>query len=509
MADYRLHMTGITKEFPGVLALDSAEFALEPGEVHALLGMNGAGKSTLIKIVAGVYQKDEGKILLNGKEIEIDSPDDAMQYGIATVYQDPEMIPSFTGYENIFLGFESEKKGALATINRRELRERAEDILKEFPVYVDLTKPVAELEAVDQEIVAVLRALSHQSGMSVLILDEPTSILTEKEKEVLFRLINHLKNRDISIIYITHRLEEVYQIADKLTIFRDGRNVATLNAKDESSGADPMAIAELMLGKKIDAVFPEKCQETGEELISVQDLSLDGKFHDISFSVRKGEIVGVFGLVGSGVEELAKTLFGIFQPSGGTISIHRTKVRLKSPTDAINKGIFLIPGDRRTEGLIAVEPMYFNVSLSNLKRIAGALGLIKGRSEKADVKRLIEQLAVAPPDVNKKVSFLSGGNQQKVVICKGLFTEAGVYIFAEPTTGVDVGAKSSIYTLMRELSKNAAVILISSDCTEVYGMADRSMVMFKGRVTMDEQTCDVREEEMLLCGVKGSATGGQ
>ena len=285
--------------------------------------------------------------------------------------------------------------------------------------------------------------------------------------------------------------------------------MATLNAKDESSGADPMAIAELMLGKKIDAVFPEKCQETGEELISVQDLSLDGKFHDISFSVRKGEIVGVFGLVGSGVEELAKTLFGIFQPSGGTISIHRTKVRLKSPTDAINKGIFLIPGDRRTEGLIAVEPMYFNVSLSNLKRIAGALGLIKGRSEKADVKRLIEQLAVAPPDVNKKVSFLSGGNQQKVVICKGLFTEAGVYIFAEPTTGVDVGAKSSIYTLMRELSKNAAVILISSDCTEVYGMADRSMVMFKGRVTMDEQTCDVREEEMLLCGVKGSATGGQ
>jgi ABC-type sugar transport system ATPase subunit len=493
-------MTGIRKEFPGVLALAGVDFKLKPGEVHALLGMNGAGKSTLIKILSGVYAKDAGSIALDGLSIEIQSPLDAVRHGIATVYQDPEMIPSFTGYENIFLGFENARKGPFATINRKELREKAEAILEQFPVEVDLTRPVAELKAVDQEIIAILRALSRK--MSVLVLDEPTSILTETETKVLFRLIEALKGRGVSIIYITHRLEEVYRIADRLTVLRDGGNVATLETK--GAAADPMAIAELMLGKHIDKIFPDKASRIGEEIIAVQELCLEGRFRDVSFSVCKGQIMGIFGLVGSGVEDLAKTLFGVFQPSSGRVKIRGREIRHHTPGDAIRNGLFLIPGNRRVEGLIAVEPIVFNVSLANLKRVIAALGLINHSSEKNQVQEIVEKLSVTPPDLKRKVTFLSGGNQQKVVICKGLFTKAEIYVFAEPTAGVDVGAKASIYRLMRELAKEAAVIIISSDCTEVYGMADRAMVMFQGRVTMDRNVCNMREEEMLLCGVKGS-----
>ncbi len=499
MADYKLEMQGISKEFPGVKALDGVDFALRLGEVHALLGINGAGKSTLIKILSGTYRKDAGAIILDGNQIEINSPQDAMNHGIATVYQEPEMIPSFTGYENIFLGFESDKKRPFSRINRKQLREKAERILERFPVEIDLTKPVGQLGSVDQEIIAILRALSRE--MSVLVLDEPTSILTETEKQVLFRLIDALKEQGVSIIYISHRLEEIYQVVDRLTIIRDGKNVATLNAKDED--ADLMKIAELMLGEKLSEVYPEKGEAIEEEVFSVSGLSLEERFQDVNFTVRKGQILGVFGLVGSGVEELAKVLFGLFKSTQGKMSVRGQEIRLRSAREAIQHGMFLIPADRRREGLIAVEPMSFNISLANLKRIVNFLGLVRRRREKEGVYALIEQLTVIPPNVNVKVSFLSGGNQQKVVICKGLFTEADVYIFLEPTAGVDVGAKAGIYHLIRELSKRAAVILLSSDCEEVYGVCDHVMTLFKGEVTLDEDVSQVSMEEMLLCGVQG------
>ena len=257
MTEYKLEMRGISKEFPGVKALKGVDFTLKRGEIHALLGTNGAGKSTLIRILSGTYRKDAGTILLDGRPIEIDSPQDAMSCGIATVYQEPQILPSFTGFENIFLGYETASKGIFSKINRRQLREKAERILEMFPVDIDLTKPLGQLGAVDHEIVAILRALSRQ--MSILVLDEPTSILTETEKQVLFRLIAALKERGISIIYISHRLEEMYQVVDRLTIIRDGRNVATLNAKEQ--GANPLRIAELMLGEKMDAIYPERGHE--------------------------------------------------------------------------------------------------------------------------------------------------------------------------------------------------------------------------------------------------------
>lgn len=498
-----MHMKGIKKEFPGVKALDGVDFYLKPGEVHALLGINGAGKSTLIKILSGVYTKDKGTIFLDGNQIEINSPQDAMDHGIATVYQDPQMIPSFTGYENIFLGFETEGKGTFTRIDRKKLHEKAERILERFPVDIDLTRPVLQLTAVEQEIIAILRALSRE--MSVLVLDEPTSILTENEKQVLFGLIHVLKKQAVSIIYISHRLEEIYQVVDRLTIIRDGRNVATLKAKDKD--ADHMAIAELMLGEKMDQIYPAKGKVSGEEILSVNGLSLEGRFQDVSFAASKGEILGIFGLVGSGTEELAKVLFGLFPSTKGKIQIHGGEIRFRSAREAIQNGIFLIPGDRRVEGLIDVQPISFNISLASLKRIANFLGLVRRKQEKRETYALVEQLALTPPDVNLKVSFLSGGNQQKVVICKGLFAEAEIYIFFEPTAGVDVGTKTGIYSLIRELSKGAVVILISSDCEEVAGVCDRVMTMFKGKVTMDEDVDRVSPEEILLCGIKERGPG--
>jgi len=491
-------MKGIKKEFPGVKALDGVDFYLKPGEVHALLGINGAGKSTLIKILSGVYTKDEGEIFLDGRQLEIDSPQDAMKYGVATVYQDPQMIPSFTGYENIFLGFETDGKGSFARIDRKLLNEKANRILERFPVDIDLTKPVLQLTAVEQEIIAILRALSRK--MSVLVLDEPTSILTETERQVLFGLIRVLREQGVSIIYISHRLEEIYQIVDRLTIIRDGRNVATLRTADKD--ADHMAVAELMLGEKMDRIYPDKAKASGEEILSVQGLSLEDRFQNVSFTAKKGQILGIFGLVGSGAEELAKVIFGLFPSTAGKILIHGKQSRHRSPREAIQKGIFLIPGDRRVEGLIDVQPVSFNISLASLKRIANFLGLVRRKEEKRETYALAKQLALTPPDVNLKVSFLSGGNQQKVVICKGLFAEAEVYIFLEPTAGVDVGAKTGIYSLIRKLSKEAAVILISSDCEEIAGVCDHVMTLFKGKVTLDEPVDRVSLEEILLCGVK-------
>ena len=500
MEEYCLEMTGIVKDFPGVRALDGVDFSLRPGEVHALLGINGAGKSTLIKILSGVYQKDAGAIRLGGKTVQIASPQAAIHAGIATVYQDPQMIPSFTGYENIFLGAESAGRGLFPRIRRRRLRDKAVQLLERFPVGVDLRRPVGELEAVEKESIAILRALSREN-MSVLVLDEPTSILTRNEIEVLFRQIRVLKQRGISIVYITHRLDEVFEIADRFTVFRDGRNVATLRTDD--AAVDHARIAELMLGRKLTNVYPPKAESPGEAVLSVRGLGLAGRFEGVSFTARRGWILGIFGLVGSGIDELCKSLFGVLPSTAGTMTIGGRAVRHRSTSDAIGNGLFLVPGDRRTEGQIADESVSFNMVLANMGRIAGLAGLIRRGRERDDAWALVEQLAIKTPGVAEKMSLLSGGNQQKVVIGKGLYTDADVYVFEEPTVGVDVGAKAGIYELIRELAKDKAVIVVGSDCEEVYGLCDHAMVLYKGRVALDKPVSEVRREEMLLCGLTG------
>lgn len=506
MSEYRLEMKGIVKEFLSMRALDNAEFRLKAGEVHALLGINGAGKSTLIKVLSGVYIKDAGEILIDGEKVSINSPADAIKAGISTVYQDPQVIPSFTGYENIYLGSENDKKNVLSPMSRKELRQKAIELLKEFPLDVDLDKPVYMLSAIEKEIIAVLRALSKRTN--ILILDEPTSILTEKEKQILFDLVRLLKSKGVSIIYITHHLDEVSEICDAMTVFRNGQTVAQLPV--EQGKVNSELIAELMLGKKLVQLYPHKAEQPGTDvLFEAQDLNLEGKFEHISFQAKKGEIYGIFGLVGSGIDEISKVLFGAMYKSSGQLVVHGKPLELKSTAHAIKSGIYLVPGDRKAEGQIGGLPISTNITLAKLQRVINKLGLVLRKKENSYAEDMVKQLAIATPSIKKKVGELSGGNQQKVVIGKGLFTEADIYIFTEPTVGVDVGAKSGIYEIMRQLSKDAAVIIISSDCEEVLGMADRVQVIYKGKCTFRSAAKDTTLSQMLVHAVTADAPSEQ
>jgi ribose transport system ATP-binding protein len=506
MENYALQMKGISKEFPGVQALSGVDFELQPGEVHALLGMNGAGKSTLIKILAGIYQKDAGEIFINGNKVEITNPSSAKALGVATVYQDPQMISSFTGYENIYLGSETHGKSVFRGINRSEMHQRAQKLLEKYPFQIDLSKQVFELETVEKETIAVLRALS-QENTCILVLDEPTSILTKKEIEVLFRQIDILKKSGIAIIYITHRLDEIFQVADRFTVIRDGLNVGTYGIKD--SGIDHGKITELMLGKKMTQIYPERGENPEAEFLRLEELSQEGYFQNISLSARKGQIIGVFGLVGSGFNEMCNTIFGLTPPTSGKIFLKGQEVKFKSVSDAIKQGVFLIPGDRRVQGQISEESVAFNVTLSALNKISTLFGLVNQGRERKITERVVKDLQIKATSIGQKVGLLSGGNQQKVVIGKGLGTDSEIYIFEEPTVGVDVGAKSSIYRLIRELSKNKAIIVVSSDCEEVFGTCDVAMVLYKGRVVLQKPVEQTRLDEMLLYGLTGGPRGGK
>lgn len=501
MENVRLELKGINKQFASVKALDDANFVLKKGEVHALLGINGAGKSTLIKVISGVYAKDSGEIYMNGQPVEIHSPQDAIRLGISTVYQDPQMIESFTGYENIYLGVENSKNRELTVMSRREMKERAKKLLEKYPLEIDVEKPVYSLSAIEREILAVLRALSKECD--VLILDEPTSILTEKEKHILFDFVRSLKETGVSVIYITHHLDEVEKICDSLTVFRNGHNIA--HEEVENGHVDAHHIAELMLGEKLEQLYPPKTRQyLGETLLAADKISLDGKLHQVSLEVHRGEILGIFGLVGSGIDEISKILFGAMYHTAGTLSLHGKPVELRDTGDAIRSGIYLVPGDRKAEGMIGSLEIAQNITMAKLGRISNRFGCVNRKQELTFAEQMKQKLAIAAPSVHKKAGELSGGNQQKVVIGKGLFSQAEIYIFCEPTVGVDVGAKSGIYETMRELSKTAAVIIISSDPEEVLGNADRVMVVNKGYVTL---TC--AENETTLQDMLVKATSNQ
>jgi len=489
-------MRNIEKTFPSLKALDSIELNVEAGEVRALVGMNGAGKSTLIKILSGALARDSGDILIDGEEVHITNPTEAMHCGIATVYQDPELVQTFTGYENLYLGNEKQRLHAFTRVARRNLKERSAELLREFPLSVDLSKTADEMATIDREIVSVLRALAKRS--KILLLDEPTSILTEKEKKVLFEVIKHLTSTGVSILYVTHRLDEINEICDSVSVLRDGRNVTTLRVDD---GLDQAYIAELMLGRKLEALYPAKeDDDPGAVLLQTVGLTYEDKFRDVSLVSRENEILGIFGLVGSGIDELSKVLFGALTKTSGELVIDGKPVNTKSPKAAIRANVFLIPGDRHAEGMIGEQSIAGNVTIANIAKVSTRVfGVLRKGKERRDVLGMIDSLSIATPDEKKKVGELSGGNQQKVVVAKGLFTDAKIYIFCEPTSGVDVGTKFSIYQIMRDLAKTAGVILISSDCEEVFGMADRIMVLNRGEMAMEAQRDDVDLREMFVC----------
>ncbi|WP_151719472.1 sugar ABC transporter ATP-binding protein [Gemmobacter serpentinus] len=496
-----LRMRGIQKRFGPVKALDGVDFTLAQGEIHALLGTNGAGKSTLVKIISGLYQKDDGTIEIAGQEVEIASPADAMAKGIAAVQQHPELIDDLTGVENIFFGHEGANPGLFRRIRTNDMRKRAQDLLKRFPIDIDLDRPVAEMGAVDREIVAVLQALTGDH-IRVLILDEPTSTLTEREKASLYQLMRALKEGGISIIYITHRLEEVFEIADRLTVFRGGRNVVSMSSTEARDGAT--SLVEHLLGEAPGDLYPALADTPpGEVLLDVQHLTAQGAFRDITLQARRGEILGVYGLVGSGLDELSKALFGTFDVDSGRVTFKGREGLFASPTEALKAGIFLVPGDRRTEGLAMSDDVVFNTVLANLGRASRPGGLMRWARPRRATAELAERLALQPPILSKRAREFSGGNQQKIVIAKGLYAQADLYIFVEPTVGVDIGAKAKLYAVMRELAAEAAVIVMSSDGDEVHGLADRLIGLYRGAVVYDAPNGPGARDRLLASGMMG------
>lgn len=496
-----LRMTGIIKRFGPVTALDKVDFSVQRGEVHALLGVNGAGKSTLVKILSGLYTPDAGTLEVGGVHCTLATPADAIRAGVAAVQQHPELIGDLSGYENIFLGQETRRGGFFRRLDRDRMRDRADSLLARFPLAIDLAKPVERLTKVEREAIAVLHAL-RQEHIKLLILDEPTSTFTRIEKVQLFAMMRALKATGIGIIYITHRLEEVFEIADRFTVLRGGRNVATLSSSE--AAANRVSIPQLMLREKLGSIFPEKREASdGEVVFEVRDLEVGDAFQGISFSARRGEILGLFGLVGSGIEELSKALFGAVRPQGGVIHLRGRPQSLRTPRTALRRGIFLVPGDRRREGLILSRDVVFNATLANLPRASHRSGLLKFRANRATVVGLAQQLELTPPDVARSASTFSGGNQQKIVVAKGLFSDAKVYIFVDPTAGVDVGAQSKIYHLIRELSRDAAVIVMSSDCDEVFGLGDRLAAMYRGSMPFAPAP-GIARDQLLAGGILGS-----
>lgn len=494
-----LAMRGIEKRFGDVKALDNVDFDLRAGEIHALLGVNGAGKSTLIKILSGVYTKDAGMIEIGGHPQELGSPRAAIEAGVAVVQQHPELVGDLTGAENIYLGHEGGRPGLFARVNRPDIAARAAQILKRFPIDIDLGRKVADMPAVDREIVAILHAL-RQEDTRILILDEPTSTLTEREKASLFSMMRTLQAAGIAIIYITHRLEEVFEIADRFTVFRGGRNVASFTAAEAK--ARNISIPNLMLDSDTGLSFPPKTGlGGGEVMLEVKGLGAEGLFRNVSFAARKGEILGIFGLVGSGVDEMSKALFGAIQPDTGELRLRGKPVRFTSPAQALRAGIFLVPGDRRTEGLTLDENVIFNTTVANLGRASWA-GLLRFGDNRRQAAALAQKVGLYPMKLDRSLRGFSGGNQQKVVIAKGLYRQAGVYIFVEPTVGVDIGARSTIYALMREIARDAAVIVISSDCDEVHGVADRTVALYKG-APIGTPSANTTRDQLLAAGIMG------
>ena len=509
MAEWRLEMRNINISFVSMKALSDVEFRVRPGEAHALLGMNGAGKSTLMKILCGAYTKDSGEIFVDGKEVHITCTQDAIEQGIATVYQHPNLVQTFTGYENVFLGAESQGTKMTGKVNRAELKRKAQELAEKYHMDIDVTKSVSEMKPVERELICILSALSHNPR--ILILDEPTSILTRKEKDMLFEVVRELKKENVSIIFVTHRLDEVNEICDELTVLRDGKNIDSLRV---GAGLDTSYIAELMLGKKLKNLYPPKAEKkSGDTVLRAEKLCFSNRFRDVSFELRKDEILGIYGLVGAGIDELSKVLFGALHSTGGNIYLNGKPVNFRHPKNAVRNGVFLIPGDRKTEGYIGDMDIASNLSMAKMEKITyKALGLLNKGKKKRDALSMIQQLNIMTPNERKKVAELSGGNQQKVVVGKGLYMDADVYIFADPTVGVDVGARYSIYEIMRDLvRKGSVVLLISSDIEEIYGMSDRIMVMNQGQIALEKAAGDTTINEILVAAASEMAetNGGE
>jgi len=487
-----LQMRGICKSFPGVTALDQVDFDLREGEVHALVGKNGAGKSTLIRILAGVYSRDAGEVLVDGKRVEIHNSAAAQRLGLGFIHQELNLVPHFNAYENAMLGLRY-PTNMLGLIKWRSLRKQIAEIARSLNIDFDLKSPVSALSSAQRRMVMIARALVRKA--KIIVMDESTAALSEQEISILFRLIEELKRQKVSVIYISHRLEEIFTIADRVTVMRDGRSIATQHISE----ADLATLITQMLDKTLKEEYPKERIDTGPVLFSVHNLNAPG-IRDITFDLHEGEILGVTGLLGSGKTELAQALFGVSKIKSGELYLGGSAISLKSPGDAIRQGIVLIPEERREQGLVVDMTVRENMTLPNLHKFLmfKGLGLLSRIKELGFVQELTESFSIGLSSHNQPVGFLSGGNQQKVVLAKWLGGRSRVVVMDEPTRGIDVGSKTEIYKLAgRMAEEGSGIILISSEVEELVGVCDRILILFKGRISSCLNAAETSSQEVV------------
>jgi inositol transport system ATP-binding protein len=498
MNQYLLKMEAISKQFPGVKALDNVSLDIAPGEIHGLLGENGAGKSTLIKIMSGAYQPDAGTMELDGQRIHLANPHHAQALGIVTIYQEFNLVPSLTIAENVFIGREPGKSGF---VDWGALKRETLAVTERLGIHLNPMSLVRNLSVADQQMVEIARALSMRSR--VIIMDEPTSALSDNEVQQLFKIVRDLKAHSISIIFVTHRLEEVHEICDRITVLRDGRNVGSANVADIKT-AD---IIRMMVGRSMDELFQRaKFHEYGDVALEVRGLSRLGTardpnatvLNDISFAVRRGEILGIAGLVGAGRTELARAIFGADPFDSGQVLIDGHPVRIKSPQDAIRHGIGLVPEDRKQQALFLALAVRENLSIASLGSLMRWGAFVDEKAEMSLMQRFREALNIRMASPEQKILNLSGGNQQKVVIARWLALQPKVLIVDEPTRGIDVAAKAEVHQLLDEMARSGiAVIMISSELPEILGMSDRIITVREGRLTGEILRAEANEEKLM------------
>jgi ribose transport system ATP-binding protein len=491
MDEVIVSMRGICKSFPGVKALDNVDFELRSGEVMALLGENGAGKSTLVKILSGVYERDSGEMEILGKKHGNLTPKQAQSLGVVIIHQELNMCRHLTVAENIFLGREKTRGGILANAF---MESEARKILNELKIDIHPGQIVGDLSISKQQMVEIAKALSVDAR--ILIMDEPTSSLTSKEIDDLFRIIHTLKASGRGIIYISHRLEELQHIADRVMIMRDGQYITSMNYADTTMDM----IIKYMIGRELKEKFPRVECEKGKEILSVKNLNAGKMVRNINFSLYEGEVVGVAGLVGAGRTEMTRAIFGIDPKESGDIVLDGNTIKIKTPKDAIKAGVVLAPEDRKKDGLSTKLSLRHNLALPNLDKICGMLGIVSRHKEEELCKKAISSLSIKMSGLDMDAGTLSGGNQQKVVVGKWLARDSRVVIFDEPTRGIDVAAKVEIYNIINKLKQNGiAVMFVSSEMPEVLGISDRIIVMCDGRITGDMLTKDASQSEILTC----------
>lgn len=492
-----IEMTGISKAFSGNQVLKDVSFSLEKGEIHALMGENGAGKSTLMKVLTGIYKRDGGMIKVKGKEVNFSSPKEAEKAGIAVIHQELNILPHLSIAENMFLGKE-ETVGKTSILKTKSMNDKTKKILFELGLDVNPSSPASELSVGKQQIVEIAKALSAEA--EVIVMDEPTAALTDREIDTLFKTIRDLQKKGVSFIYISHRMEEIFSLCDRITVLRDGEFAGEKFIRDTSFEE----VVQMMVGRELGERFPERHAQIGEVKLAVRGLTRNGHFENVSFDLHKGEVLCIAGLMGAGRTEVAQTLFGYRKATAGEVELDGKKVKIDSPGAAKKLGIGYVTEDRKSEGLLVDFTVEENISLTNFREIS-KYGLISRKKESALFLSMKERLGIRTSGPHQTAKSLSGGNQQKVVIAKWLGIEPDLLILDEPTRGVDVGAKKEIYSIINQLAeRGVAVLMISSELPEVLGMADRVLIMHEGKLAGE-----LSKEEMTQEKIMHYATGGE